>query len=242
MTLSVIRPDWPAPANVHAFTTTRNGGYSLGPWKSLNLGMSCGDDILTVMKNRERLNHLLPTAPQWLRQEHGIRVVAHPGTINAELKADAIMSFKEGRVCAVLTADCLPVFFCDVHGKEVAVAHAGWRGLAAGILQNVVASMNAKPDELIAWLGPAIGPSAYEVGDDMKTALSGDLSPCFYPHGDRWLFNLYDASRIALNQCGLSSIHGGDFCTFSNPDQFFSYRRDPKTGRMASLIWLDAND
>ena len=239
MGLRVIRPDWPAPANVHAFTTTRKGGYSRGPWSSLNLGAHCGDSPQAVENNRAALNRLLPAPPQWLRQVHGVQVVDHPGVPEADIEADAITTKNAGQVCAVLTADCLPVFFTDVQGAQVAVAHAGWRGLAGGMLQNVIRSMEGKPHDLIAWLGPAIGPQAYEVGDDVKSAFGRTFSPCFSPSGDRWLLNLYSAARIILGEAGMSSIHGGDFCTFSESDLFYSYRRDGQSGRMASVIWLD---
>jgi YfiH family protein len=239
MSLEVIQPDWPAPANVHAFVTTRNGGVSAGPWKSMNLGLNSGDDPNVVAQNREALNERLPCPPQWLRQVHGTRVVEHSGRLDPDPEADAILSSTSGQVCAVLTADCLPVLLCDTRGKQVAAAHAGWRGLAAGVLQKVVERMRAKPGELMAWLGPAIGPSAYEVGDEVMSAFADDLSFCFYPHVDRWLLDLYAAARSILTQSGVPSISGGDFCTFSNAAQFYSYRRDGVTGRMASVIWLD---
>lgn len=237
MSLEVIRPDWPAPANVHAFVTTRSGGFSSGPWNSMNLGSNCGDDPGNVVRNREKLNEQLPAPPQWLRQVHGTRVVEHPGRVETTLEADAIFSGGAIQVCAVLTADCLPVFLCDVTGSQVAVAHAGWRGLAAGVLQNVVGRMKAKPGDLMAWLGPAIGPAVYEVGGDVKSAFTGECSRCFLPKDGKWLFDLYTAARIILGRSGVSSIHGGESCAFSEQERFFSFRRDGTTGRMASLIW-----
>jgi len=239
MELKVIEPDWPAPANVRAFTTTREGGCSEGPWRSLNLGLNCGDDPVAVRRNRDRLERLFPAPPQWLNQVHGTRVAVHPGSVVEKLEADALVTTGRGRVCAVLTADCLPVFFCDASGSQVAVAHAGWRGLAAGILQRVVKEFDSNPGRLMAWLGPAIGPSVYEVQDDMKNAFEPEFSTCFIRQGDHWLFDIYQAARKVLHEAGVSSVSGGDFCTFTETELFFSFRRDGRSGRMASLIWIE---
>lgn len=242
MSLELIKPDWPAPGNVHAFTTTRNGGCSRGYWYSLNLGSRCGDDIAAVQGNREILQRLLPAPPQWLQQVHGIKVVTHPAVVNGEVEGDALLARGESHVCAVLTADCLPVFFCNDLGNCVAVAHAGWRGLAAGVLQATVAAMEEAPENIMAWLGPAIGCAVYEVGEDVKQAFDDNISGCFEQRGAQWLFDLYGAARSTLSQSGIDRIYGGIFCTFSDAERFFSYRRDGVTGRMASVIWLEADE
>jgi len=165
-----VKPDWPAPPNVRAFTTPRAGGFSKDAWSSMNLGTHCGDDPLAVHRNREKLASQLPAAPQWPRQVHGTQVVTHPLKSGAEPEADGLVSFSPGQVCAVLTADCLPVLFCNRSGNRVAVAHAGWRGLAQGVLQATVKQMKETPGEIMAWLGPAIGPGVYEVGEDVRQA------------------------------------------------------------------------
>ena len=238
-----LRADWPAPVAVRAFCTTRSGGVSTGPWASLNLGEHCGDEPDSVRRNRARLSRSLPAAPLWLRQVHGARVVRHSGRTALPPEADAAAAFETGQVCAVLTADCLPVFLCDRAGTRIAVAHAGWRGLAAGVLEATVSELGGAPGELLAWLGPAIGPAAYEVGGDVVAALAAgpgpDLSPAFLPRGDRWLLDMYLAARLQLAHAGVTSVHGGGLCTFSDPARFFSFRRDGVTGRMASVIWLE---
>ena len=253
-----IRPAWPAPDSVRAVCTTRTGGCSEGPWSSLNLGEHCGDDAEHVRRNRERLAAQLPAPPKWLRQVHGAAVARHPGRpvegalddplveslveSGAELEADALVAFAPGRVCAVLTADCLPVFFCDRAGSRVAVAHAGWRGLAGGVLEATVQALAADPAELLAWLGPAIGPAVYEVGDEVAAAfrasLGADFTAALTARGERWLLDLYAAARLKLAAAGLRDVRGGGLCTYSDPARFFSHRRDGVSGRQASLIWL----
>jgi len=240
MSLNLIRPNWPAPGNVRSFTTTRGGGYSQGNWHSLNLSLHCGDDSTTVLKNRELLEQLLPASPQWLRQVHGIDIVEHPAGVDGDMEGDALLTRCKDRVCAVLTADCLPVFFCNDAGNCVAVAHAGWHGLAAGVLQATVAAMEEAPEHIMAWLGPAIGPAVYEVGEDVRQAFDEGASVCFAKRGERWLFDLIGAARFTLEQAGIERVYGGCNCTFSDADRFFSYRRDGVTGRMASVIWLEA--
>jgi YfiH family protein len=235
----LIRPDWPAPANVQAFTTTRHGGVSEGPWHSWNLGERCGDDPRHVRSNREILRELLPGEPQWLRQVHGNRVVEWGE--DTEPEADAIVSRKPGQVCAVLTADCLPLLFCNKAGTEVAACHAGWRGLAAGVIQATVAAMQSHPNEIMAWLGPAIGPEAYEVGDEVYEAftnLDTENARAFKAHNDRWLADLYQLARLALGRAGVPNIAGGEHCTYLESNKFFSYRRDGQTGRMTSAVWM----
>ena len=236
--MNLITPDWPSPENVCAFTTTRLGGCSEGRWQSMNLSFNCGDDASAVALNHEKLARGLPAQPQWLRQVHGTQVVTHPGRITAEPEADAILSRTAGAVCAVLTADCLPVLFCNLSGSCVAIAHAGWKGLAQGVLKKTVNAMQQQPEQIMAWLGPAIGPTAYEVGEDVKTVFGDAAASFFIARKDRWLLNLYGVARHQLAQLGIVRIYGGEYCTFNDSERFFSYRRDGITGRMASLIWL----
>lgn len=240
--VEAIRPDWPAPANVHTFITTRNGGFSQGPWGSFNLGSACGDNPQHVEKNRRLLAGLLPSEPRWLRQVHGTSVVGWDGAILPGIEADAIVSKQVGQVCAVLTADCLPVLFCNEAGTHIAAAHAGWRGLAAGVLETTVLAMECKPAELMVWMGPAIGPRAFEVGKDVYdafTSLNAENSIAFKPYRDRWLADIYQLAGMALKRMGITRISGGQHCTFEEQGRFFSYRRDGETGRMASVIWLE---
>ena len=239
--IEVIRPDWPAPANVHAFTTTRRSGFSNGAWSSLNLGINCGDDPRNVEKNRRLLSKLLPSEPRWINQVHGTRAVRWDQANDTVTGADAIVSNQTGQVCAVLTADCLPVLFCNRIGTRIAAAHAGWRGLAAGVLEATVSAMGCDPLDLMAWLGPAIGPQAFEVGEDVYDSFVGSNSEdaiAFTEYGDRWLADLYQLARLALNRAGVEQVTGVQYCTHSESDRFFSYRRDGVTGRMASIIWL----
>lgn len=236
----MIRPDWPAPARVQAFMTTREGGVSGPPWGSFNLGDHVGDDPAAVAVNRARLRQHLPAEPGWLRQVHSARVVELGR--DTEREADAAVCRVPGEVCAVLTADCLPVLFCDRAGSVVAAAHAGWRGLAAGVLEATVAAMRVPPGEILAWLGAAIGPRAFEVGDEVREAFlaqHGAAAGAFLPQAPgKWLADLYALARIRLAASGVAAVYGGGRCTFSETDTFFSYRREGVTGRMASLIWL----
>ena len=240
--IEVNYPDWPAPANVRAFTTTRIGGFSQGPWSQLNLGAHCGDGPNHVRQNRELLRKLLPSDPRWLKQVHGTRAVAWDECLDSEPEADAIFSNQTGQVCAVLTADCLPVLFCDKVGTKVAAVHVGWRGLASGVLEVVVLASECRPAELMVWMGPAIGPHAFEVGKDVYdlfVKLNPENATAFKPQGDRWRANLYELVRIALSKVGIEHVWGRQYCTYSEPDKFFSYRRNGISGRMASLIWLE---
>jgi len=235
-----IRPDWPAPRWVAAFSTTRAGGFSEGPWRSFNLGLSCGDSTEAVRHNRSLLRDLLPAEPAWLEQVHGTSVVRHEEVAQGA-RADAIVADAPRRVCAVLTADCLPVLFSDVHGRRVAAAHAGWRGLAAGVLERTVEALETRPADILAWLGPGIGPSSYQVGADVRDAFVGDdagAAAAFEPDGARWLANLYALARKRLGRAGVRRVYGGTHCTFSEPERFYSYRRDGVTGRMATVIWI----
>ncbi len=223
--------------------TTRTGGVSAAPWDSFNLGDHVGDDAASVVENRSRLRQHLPAEPVWLKQVHSATVVeAGSGLI----EADAVWTHQKRQVCAVLTADCLPVLFCDHAGSVVAAAHAGWRGLAHGVLENTVAAMQVPPGDVLAWMGAAIGPQAFEVGDDVRQAFierHPEAAAAFVPHpsgvSGKWLADIDQLARIRLTHAGVHAIYGGGRCTFNEADTFYSYRRDGVTGRMASLIWLE---
>jgi len=222
--------------------TTREGGVSQAPWASLNLGDHVGDNPVHVAANRARLRQQLPNEPAWLRQVHSARVVEIGREPNPE--ADAAYSRQSGQVCAVLTADCLPVLFCDRAGSVVAAAHAGWRGLAGGVLEATVAAMRVPPGEILVWMGAAIGPQAFEVGDEVREAFiaqHAEASEAFVPQPmpGKWLADIYRLARIRLNHAGVQAIYGGGRCTYQEAEAFYSYRRDGVTGRMASLIWLE---
>jgi hypothetical protein len=237
----MILPDWPAPPNVKSLMTTREGGVSDVPWASLNLGDHVGDDPAHVAANRARLREMLPAEPGWLRQVHSARVVELGRDANPE--ADASFTREAGQVCAVLTADCLPVLFCDRAGSVVAAAHAGWRGLADGVLEATVAAMQVPPGGILAWMGAAIGPQAFEVGDEVREAFTGRhaaAAAAFVPQPTpgKWLADIYQLARIRLDHAGVRAVYGGGRCTFSEAESFYSYRRDGVTGRMASLVWL----
>ena len=239
--IDLIRPDWPAPPNVRAFTTTRKGGFSEGPWSSLNLGDHCGDDPVHVSRNRELLQKHLPSEPRWLNQVHGNKAIDWEDCHNSRPEADAILSTQANQVCAVLTADCLPVLFCNKAGTKVAAAHAGWRGLAAGVLDATVSAMDCAPNELMAWMGPAIGPEAFEVGQDVYDAfvsLSPENAIAFKPLHEKWLADLYLLARLSLARSNIKIVCGGGYCSHEDHSRFFSFRRDGQTGRMASVIWL----
>ncbi|AXF63666.1 MULTISPECIES: purine nucleoside phosphorylase YfiH [unclassified Leclercia] len=239
----LIVPEWPAPEGVAACSSTRIGGVSEGAWESLNLGAHCGDSLDHVEENRKRLFAAgqLPSKPVWLEQVHGTAVLRLTGEPYASKRADASYSNTPGTVCAVMTADCLPVLFCNRAGTEVAAAHAGWRGLCAGVLEETVACFADSADNIIAWLGPAIGPQAFEVGPEVRDAFmahDAQAQSAFLPAGDKYMADIYQLARQRLTRVGISQIYGGDRCTFTENGDFFSYRRDKTTGRMASFIWL----
>ncbi|QWA09983.1 polyphenol oxidase [Sodalis ligni] len=243
---SLLIPHWPAPANVRAYSTTRPGGISPAPYASLNLGLHVGDSPAAVAQNRRRLEVMaqLPASPNWLEQVHGTDVAVineSCGNAAAPPRADAAYTRAVGQVCAVMTADCLPVLFCDRAGIEVAAAHAGWRGLCAGILEQTLARFQSDPADIMAWLGPAIGPRSFEVGPEVREAfVSQDpqAGEAFVPHGEKYLADIYHLARLRLSGAGIGQISGGDHCTVFEASTFFSYRRDGITGRMASLVWL----
>lgn len=239
----MLVPDWPAPPNVKCLMTRRTGGVSQAPWTSFNLGDHVGDDPAHVAANRARLRRLLPGQPGWLKQVHSARVAdLHKSAVDPE--ADASFTRQAGQICAVLTADCLPVLFCDRAGRVVAAAHAGWRGLADGVLEATVAAMQVPPGEVLAWMGAAIGPRMFEVGDEVRQvfiAQHAEASAAFVPQPlpGKWLADIYQLARIRLEQIGVRAVYGGGHCTYQEMDSFYSYRRDGVTGRMASLIWLE---
>ncbi|MXR32063.1 peptidoglycan editing factor PgeF [Pseudomonas sp. PICF6] len=234
-------PDWPAPAWVKACVTTRTGGVSLAPFDSLNLGDHVGDEPTAVAENRRRLTDRFAIRPAWLQQIHGITVVeADPAQVAI---ADASWTATPGIACTAMTADCLPVLFCNRAGTRVAAAHAGWRGLANGVLEATLDSLQVPADEILAWLGPAIGPQAFEVGPEVREAFMAQLpraADAFVP-GDtagKFLADIYALARQRLAARGVTAVYGGGQCTVTDP-RFFSYRRNSRTGRFASLIWLD---
>lgn len=243
MSIPLIYPDWPAPAGVKALITTRQGGVSLPPWDTFNLGDHVNDDPVAVGENRRRLMAIVGVQTvTWLKQVHGTQVVSLP-TGQSDVIGDAATAVEPNVVCAVLTADCLPVLFCNAQGTRVAAAHAGWRGLAAGVLERAVACFEPE-DRVLAHLGPAIGPRHFEVGPEVRrTFIAGDLGAdvCFRPSSSReghYLADLYALARRRLGGVGVIDVYGGEDCTVADSERFFSYRRDGETGRMASLIWL----
>ncbi|MGM0769466.1 MAG: peptidoglycan editing factor PgeF [Pseudomonadota bacterium] len=246
--LPVIKPDWPAPVQVKALSTTRLGGVSESPWSSMNLGSHVGDDPARVTANRQRLAEATGIAPAnigWLDQVHGTDVVALPA--NGTPRADASYTFEAGYACVIMTADCLPVLLCDVSGTRVGAAHAGWRSLCGGVIESLVKEIGGRPAELMAWLGPAIGPTQFEVGPEVRDAFQRHDTAAisaFSDNGARpghFMADIYLLARQRLAACGVPQVYGGDFCTVSEPQRFYSYRRDGQTGRMASLIWLSEN-
>lgn len=240
-----LNPDWNAPIAVRALSTTRHGGVSTGPYRSLNLADHVGDDALAVAENRSRLRESagLPSEPVWLNQVHGTDVRTLDSASAARPDADAAVAFRAGVVCAVLTADCLPVLLCDDSGSVVGAAHAGWRGLAAGVIEATVARMERPAERLLAWLGPGIGPEHFEVGAEVRSAFcdrSRDAVDAFRPSpSGRWLADLPLLATQRLQALGVRQISGGNRCTYAEMENFFSFRRDRTTGRIASLIWLD---
>ncbi len=238
-----IVPEWPAPARVRALITSRNGGGSSGPYASMNLGLRVGDDPDVVEANRRLLRRFLPAEPKWLNQVHGTTVV-DAQTITHPVEADASVAVSPGCVSVVMVADCLPILFADRSGSVVAAAHAGWRGLAAGVIENTVRALDTPPRNLVAYLGPAIGPSAFEVGNEVRDAFVA-VDPvadyAFHPHKPgKWLADLFVLARQRLARAGLLNVYGGGQCTYSDPARFFSHRRDQVSGRMAALIWIEA--
>ncbi len=236
-----IVPDWPAPPGVRSLITTRNGGVSTGMHESLNFGLRANDDPVAVAANRAILRAHLPQEPVWLKQVHGARVVRADEVIG-EPEADAAYTRQTGIVCTVMIADCLPILLCDANATVVGVAHAGWRGLSSDVLENTIAAMNVPAHELLAYLGPAIGADAFEVGTEVRDAfIASDAAACdaFSPVREgKWLADLFLLARQRLARHGIHRIYGGGLCTLRDAARFYSYRRDKTTGRMAATIWL----
>ncbi|MBM1194410.1 peptidoglycan editing factor PgeF [Pseudomonas weihenstephanensis] len=236
-------PDWPAPAGIRACVTTRANGASVAPFDSFNLGDHVGDDPVAVAHNRQRLTHIFDVQPAWLSQVHG--VVVAPADPQQIAEADASWTATPGIACTVMTADCLPALFCDRAGTRVAAAHAGWRGLAAGVLEAAALSLNVEPCDILVWLGPAIGPKAFEVGGEVRDVFIEDMphaGTAFVPsiNAGRFMADIYALARLRLARCGITAVYGGGFCTVTDP-RFYSYRRSPRTGRFASLVWIESS-
>jgi hypothetical protein len=243
-----VYPNWPAPNNVSAISTIRSGGVSKAPYNSFNLAHHVGDNELDVMTNRQLLEEKahLPKSPVWLNQVHSDRIIEVTSEPLLSLNsvpptADASYTQQSGIVLAIMTADCLPILLCNSRGRWIAAVHAGWRGLAAGIVTKTVQNYPGSPQDLLAWLGPAIGQGAFEVGENVLQAFvrsRKDAKAYFKPIGDKYLADLYALAKVELQALGVQ-VYGGNFCTYSEEERFFSYRRDGITGRMASLIWLN---
>jgi len=250
--LPVLRPDWPAPAHVHALCTTRDGGVSAAPYDSLNLGLHVQDEVQAVMHNRTLLQQACGVRPVFLSQVHGVDVLRVDAQTPDGSTADACWTDGPDAACTIMVADCLPVLLTDQQGRSVAAAHAGWRGLAAGVLEatlgQVCRASHCDPSEVVAWLGPCIGPNAFEVGDDVRLAMheAVDSSECFVPTGQagKWWADLSGLARRRLRRAGVSALYGNDstppWCTVTDASRFFSYRRDGRSGRFAACIWLQA--
>lgn len=248
---SFITPNWPSPANVRAMQTTRAGGVSLAPYHDFNLGAHVNDDAMAVAHNRQLLSPFMPSEPVWINQVHGVKAI-DAAIAGCAAEADAAYTIKENTVCVTMTADCLPVLLCDQAGTIVAAVHAGWKGLLDGVIESTVHRMlvampNLAPQNLMVWLGPAIGPQAFEVGSEVREAfvtVDANATVAFKLAGnneasyDKWLGDIYQLARQRLNTIGVSQIYGGDFCTYTDEARFFSYRRDNVTGRMATIIWF----
>jgi YfiH family protein len=240
----VITPDWPAPPGVRSAFTLRTGGVSVAPYDSLNVGAGIGDSPEAIAENRRRVREklALPSEPVWLEQVHGTDVVELGST--ATSAGDASVARGAGYVCAIRVADCMPVLFAARDGSAVAAAHAGWRGLAGGVLEATVRRLGLPGSQLIAWMGPAIGPAHFEVGDEVRAAFTAtdlDAAPAFVANArGRWQCDLYALARRRLTAIGISGIYGGGWCTFAEAERFFSYRRSGQCGRMAALIWTES--
>jgi len=242
MSLEIQRPEWPAPASVGALMSTRAGGVSQGGYASLNLGNHVGDSPEAVAENRRRLGALIEGNPRWLSQVHGVEVVDAASVADGH-EADAAVSRQPGTACTIMTADCLPVLFCNRGGTVVAAAHAGWRGLCHGVIEATVQAMDESPADLLVWLGAAIGPQAFEVGGEVREAFlavdsAADSAFVPGPARGKWMADIYALARLRLARCGISQVFGGQECTYRDTQRYFSYRRDGATGRMAAAIWL----
>lgn len=243
--MEFIRPTWSVPNHIHALTTTRKGGVSQSPFDSLNLGDHVNDVPKAVAQNRQLLKQALnlPNPPIYLTQTHSTKVLQLPCQTAQNLEADAVYTDQPNQVCLVMTADCLPALFCSADGTEIAAAHAGWRGLCDGVLEETVAKFRCRAEQIQVWLGPAIGPTAFQVGQEVIEqfcAVDPQANQAFIadPNASgKFLGNLYQIARQRLNALGIDKISGGDYCTYSDSERFFSFRRENMTGRMATLIW-----
>ena len=237
-----IEPDWPTPARVHAFVTTRAGGVSGGEFASLNLGERAGDTAQNVARNRAIVREQLPAEPRWLEQVHGAHVVELGGAMAASPRADAAVTGTAGEVAVVLTADCMPLFLANRDGSRVGLAHAGWRGMASGVIENAVVALDAAPANVLAWMGPTIGPDAFEVGPEVRAAfvaVDRRAEDAFRPHKPgKYMADLYALARHRLARAGVAAVFGGGFCTYHDAERFFSYRRVKASGRMGAFIWI----
>lgn len=246
--MKLITPTWQVPSHIHALCTTRTGGVSKAPFDSLNLGSHVGDELADVLQNRQLLANFaqLPQAPIYLNQIHSTKVVSLPLADNVDLNADAVYTDKANQVCLVMTADCLPVLFCSKNGKEIAAAHAGWRGLCDGMLEATVAEFKCPANEISVWLAPAISQAAFQVGEEVVEqfcAVDSQARVAFVPDpttSGKFFGNLYQIANQRLSKLGISNISGGEYCTYTDKENFFSYRREQQTGRMATLIWRQA--
>lgn len=244
--VDTLAPDWPAPQSVHAAFTLRRGGVSAPPYDSLNVGLHVGDEVAKVVENRKRISVQLrlPTEPAWIEQVHGTDVRDLDVDAGAERcgPADAVVTHRSGRVCVIQVADCLPVLFTARDGSVAAAAHAGWRGLAAGVLEGTVAALGVEPEEIMAWVGPAISAEHFEVGDDVRQAFlahdRGSYGAFIENPRGRWQCDLVALARRRLAASGVRAVYGGQWCTYAESSRFFSFRRDGRCGRMAALIWL----
>jgi YfiH family protein len=242
--MKIITPNWPAPSNIHAFTTTRQGGYSLSPYDSFNLGDHVGDDEQAVQKNRNLLKvvQALPNEPAWLSQYHSTRAVRIDDAYQI-CSADASYTTEINKVCVVLTADCLPLLVCNQEGSEIAAIHAGWRGLADGVIESTIEKLLSDSKDLLVWLGPAASGAVYEVGSEVRDLFLQEDSKAetgfTETKPNRYLMDIYHLARQRLYNLGINAIYGGEHCTISQEALFYSYRRDGATGRMASLIWIE---
>ena len=236
-------PDWPAPPNIRAFVTTRAGGVSEGDYASMNLGLSSGDAAERVQRNRDIARAELPSDPVYMRHLHGTGVALLDAVAGTPVTADAAVCATPGRVAAVLTADCMPLLLADRKGERVAAVHAGWRGMAAGVVENAVDAMGVPPAEVIAWMGPTIGPDAFEVGPEVREAFvarDAAAAAAFRAHTPgKFMADLYQLARMRLAARGVTAAFGGGFCTFHETGRFFSYRRVAKSGRMGAFIWRE---
>jgi len=243
MTLVFIQPNWSAPKNVHACTTTRSGGVSAAPFDSFNIATHVNDNIDHVKKNRAQLKKTLqlPNEPIWLDQVHG-NLVIDPAN-RQSLTADGIYTDQKNLVCVIQTADCLPILLCNKTGTEIAALHGGWRSLSKNIIQEGIAKFHSLPSDITVWLGPAIGPNQFEVGNEVREifcTLDNHLKTVFKSlPNNRWLMNIYKTAEIFLQHCGVTNIYYDYYCTYSDPKHFYSYRRNHVTGRMATLIWME---